>query len=169
MKCFLFLLTMMAVQLVASQTVKLSELEGKWFVNRSNFPMWLKGTKINPTFNYSLVVKHGKPLLLDEVRYTENSKTKSITGYDKSLNENNNSFVWRGKGILSFTKSKWKILHFDNEQQWMIIHFERTLFSPEGYDVVSKSKIIEGDLEKEVMKKLTELGIAGKLTVIQQE
>ena len=151
-----------------SQTVKLDDLEGKWFVNLTNFPMWLKGNKTSPSFNYTLTTKHGKPVLLDEVLYTKKSKTKNIVGYDKPMYENNNSFVWRGKGLLGFVKSKWNILYFDPEKQWMVIHFEKTLFTPEGYDVISRSKIPDAELEKEIREKLAELSVDEKLTVIHQ-
>ncbi len=155
-------------QLTTAQELRLNDLEGKWFINQSNFPMWLKGNKINPTFNYTLIEKNGKPNLLDEVQYSKKSKTKSIIGNDKPLNENNNSFVWRGKGLLAFVKSKWNILYINPEKQWMVIHFQKTLFTPEGYDVVSRSKTLEGELLIGVEQKLNELGITG-LTTIHQE
>ena len=155
-------------QLAIAQELRLDDLEGKWFINQSNFPMWLKGNKTNPTFNYTLIQKNGEPRLLDEVQYSKKSKVKSIIGHDKPLNENNNSFIWRGKGVLAFVKSKWNILYIDPEKQWMIIHFQKTLFTPEGYDVVSRSKTLEGELLSTLEQKLNELGISG-LTTIHQE
>jgi len=170
MKRFLFSIFFVITSLsITAQTLNLSDLEGKWFINQSNFPMWLKGNKTHPTFNYTLTTKHGKQVLLDEVLYTKKSKTKGIVGYDKVIDEDNNSFVWRGKGLLAFVKSKWSILYFDSEKQWMIIHFEKTLFTPEGYDLVSKYKTIDSKLEKEIQKKWIELGVNPTLRTIAQE
>ena len=146
-----------------------NELAGKWYVVQSNFPMWLKGKKTNPTFNYSRVVKKNKPVLLDEVRYTKKSKQKAIIGYDHPVNETNRSFVWRGKGILGFLKSKWSILYLDQNGQWAIIQFKKTLFTPKGVDVISRSKKLTSMLEKEVREKLSELGIKEQLATIRQD
>ncbi|MNY38460.1 hypothetical protein D3C86_1730890 [compost metagenome] len=131
--------------------------------------MWLKGKKTNPTFNYSPLTKKKKAVLLDEVQYTKKSKQKSIVGYDHPVNENNQSFVWRGKGILGFLKSKWSILYLDRKQHWAIIQFRKTLFTPEGVDVISRSKKLTPQVEKEVREKLSELGVKENLTPIQQE
>ncbi len=149
--------------------LKLSELEGKWFVIRSNFPMWLKGNKINPSFSYTVTNKRNDTVLLDEVQYQKKSKWKSIVGYDKPADEQNRSFIWRGKGILAGVKSKWNILFHDPKEQWMIIHFKKTLFTPEGYDVISKSKNMDEVTRQKVSDKLKELKIDQKLSVIHQD
>jgi len=120
--------------------LKLSSLEGKWYINQTNFPMWLQGDKTSPTFNYSVLKTERASFLVDRVEYTKNGKQKSITGRDKPLNENNTSFIWRGKGCLRILKSKWNILHFDKKDEWAIIHFEKTLFTPKGYDIISKTR-----------------------------
>ncbi len=151
-----------------NDSLKLNKLEGQWFVVRSNFPMWVKGNKINPSFNYIVTTKRGKEVLLDEVVYAKQTKSKNIVGYDKPVDENNRSFVWRGKGILFFLKSRWDIVYLDKDGKWMIIHFRKTLFTPEGYDVISRSKKMDAQTEKQVLLKLTKLKIE-ELTVIHQD
>ncbi|AEA45798.1 hypothetical protein [Fluviicola taffensis] len=170
MKQILLLVLFITIsQLLMSQIAPLNQLEGKWFVNRSNFPMWLKGNKTNPSFNYSVTTRKGETVLLDEVLYTKKSKIKSIVGYDKPSNDSNTSFIWRGKGILGLLKSNWSILFLSTDQNWMIIHFKKTLFTPEGYDVISRSKTIDSEVQKEVFKKLKEFGIEEKLSVIHHD
>lgn len=149
--------------------LKLNQLEGKWYVLRSNFPMWLKGKKINPSFTYTITNKGKDTVLLDEVHYQKKSNWKSIVGYDKPTDAQNHSFVWRGKGILGGLKSKWSILFLDSKEQWMIIHFKKTLFTPEGYDVISKSKSVDPETDKKILNKLKELDIEGELTVIKHD
>lgn len=149
--------------------LKLKELEGKWYVVRSNFPMWLKGKKTNPSFTYTITNKGKDTVLLDEVHYQKKSRWKSIVGYDKPADTQNRSFVWRGKGILAGLKSTWSILFLDSNQQWMIIHFKKTLFTPEGYDVISKSKRIDAETDRKISEKLKELKIDQKLMLIHQD
>ncbi|MGR3810309.1 hypothetical protein [Jiulongibacter sp. NS-SX5] len=142
------------------QSIDLKELEGRWYILQTNFPMWLKGDKINPTFNYSIDVKSGKPILLDSVRYQKKGKQRSIEGKDYPLNIANSDFVWRGNGLLGLLKSEWSILHFDTVHQWALIKFKKTLFTPEGYDVICKSKSLNAEALKEVNKLLADLGIS---------
>ena len=141
------------------QAINLKNLEGKWYIILSNFPMWLKGDKTNTTFNYKISTKDGMKGLTDEVIYTQNRRQKSIKGFDIPLNELNNSFKWRGYGLLSLLSSKWQILHLDTTKNWAIIYFERTLFTPKGYDIIAREKQLNEATLKEINNKLRGLGI----------
>lgn len=165
----LSLLLSISFEMLSQTSLELKDLAGKWYVVQSNFPMWVKGKKTNPTFTYSPVTKKNKPVLLDEVKYLKKSKEKTLVGYDYPVNEQNRSFVWRGKGILGFLKSKWSVLYVDPKQQWAIIQFKKTLFTPAGVDVISRSKKLAPEIQKEVEQKLSGLGIKEKLPAIQQE
>lgn len=156
------------MQQIINETIPLENLEGTWFIHMSDFPMWKKGDKTHPTFNYSIVGQREDAVLLDEVKYIKNGKEKSIVGFDRPTNRENTSFVWRGKGILSLLKSKWEIVHYDKKQEWMVIHFEKTLFTPEGYDVVSRKRRLSKEEVNTISKKLNELGIPKNLTLLTQ-
>ena len=145
--------------------IPLSQMEGKWYVTRSNFKMWLKKDNRNPSFNYSIVTENGHIGLHDVVAYNKKKKFKKLVGFDKPLNSSNTSFVWRGKGLLSLFKSKWDILYFDDEI--MIIHFEKTLFTAEGYDVVSRHKTLDPVIAARIYEKLKELGLNDLLIIGQ--
>ncbi len=147
--------------------LELNDLSGKWYIHLTNFPMWLKGDKTRPTFNYTVDEKNGKKGLLDEVIYQKNGKAKRIVGFDKPLNAHNTKFVWRGKGLMGLLKSKWEVLYFNPQEQWAIIYFEKTLFTPAGYDVISQNKVLNIPLTT-IRQKLTELGIKAELTPIGQ-
>jgi len=114
-------------------------LLGTWFICSTNFPMWVKGDKVNPTFNYSLATKNGEKVLLDEVKYQKKGKEKSIVGYDYQDEKDSFAFVWRGKGLLSLLKSKWRVALIDPKGQWAVISFSKTLFTPEGVDIISRT------------------------------
>jgi hypothetical protein len=101
--------------------------------------------------------------LKDEVKYTQNDRTKSINGFDKPLNIENTSFEWRGNGLLSLLSSKWQILYLDTSKQWAIIYFEPTLFTPKGYDVICRENQPNSLVMRKVEEKLRELKINDKL------
>ena len=166
---FIILITIsqfVIAQITEGNMVKLTDLEGTWYINQSNFPMWLRGDKTLPTFNYTVAHRKSDIFLLDKVAYLGNGKQKAIHGIDRPLNNNNSEFVWRGKGILRLLKSEWKILHLDTVNQWAIIYFEKTLFTPKGYDVISRNTMLSAVIEQDIKNKLHVLGVKQKLTTI---
>lgn len=146
----------------------LKTLEGRWYINQSDFPMWLKGDKTSPTFNFKIIQKNGKDALDDAVMYWKKGKEKSILGIDKTLNQQNTAFLWRGKGWLSLVTSQWQILHFNAQQQWAIIRFSKTLFTPKGYDVISRQKELSSERIASIEQQLKQLQITSPLHHIQQ-
>lgn len=64
--------------------------------------MWLKGDKINPRFNYTVL---DEETLLDEVSFEKNGKTKQIIGHDTRDKKNQRTIIWKGKGGLFFVKT----------------------------------------------------------------
>jgi len=152
------------------QNIPLETYVGKWYINMTTFPMWLKGDKKNPTFNYTIQTKNEKPTLHGDVQYfNKKGKLKHITGFDKPMNDYNTAFQWRGKGFLWLFKSNWSIIAYHREQQWAIMYFEKTLATPEGYDVFSKQKQLDDKTLETINKKLEELGLKEKLKTLKQE
>lgn len=148
--------------------MKLSDLDGRWYIHYSDFPMWLKGDKLFPTFNYALGERGGVDGLHDTVQYVKNGKQKSIVGFDTPTDASNNAFVWRGKGLLSLLKSKWEIIYVEPNQQWAIVHFQETLFTPEGYDVIGRETELTQDQRQRITSQFAALGIKSRLTLIDQ-
>ena len=133
----------------------LQTLVGTWFICCTDFPMWLKGNKTNPTFNYTLVA-HRENVLLDEVKYLKNGKPKTITGFDYQDKTDKTAFVWKGKGLLSLLKSQWKVALLDASGQWAVIWFSKTLFTPEGVDVISRTPTLSVDQLREIKGKMSQ-------------
>jgi hypothetical protein len=131
--------------------------------------MWLKGDKLNPTFNYAIISRKGQKVLSDEVKYFKNNKQKIIKGYDYQDEKDSMAFTWRGKGILSLLKSKWRVALTDPKEQWAVIAFSKTLFTPAGVDIISRMPEISEKTMQEIrglMEKDAEL--RGYLREIQQ-
>jgi hypothetical protein len=147
--------------------IKSEQLEGKWYIILSNFPMWLKGDKTNPAFHYRIATKGQITGLSDEVSYLKKGRTKYIRGFDRPGTDIN-SFVWRGSGLLGLLSSKWSVLCIDDKEQWAVIKFEKTLFTPKGYDVISRNGKVSGATLEEIQQKLKELDVTDPLTPIVQ-
>lgn len=139
--------------------ITLETIQGQWFVQYSNFPKWLKSKIRNPSFNYTIQEKNGIIVLNDLVQYSKIGKRKKIRGFDTPTDKSNTRFVWQGRGALKILKSKWSIVYISPGYNWMIIAFEKTLFTPKGYDVISKERIISEYTSKLLFTKLEELGI----------
>jgi hypothetical protein len=150
-----------------SLILTLELLVGSWYIHYTNFPMWLKGDKVQPTFNYSISSRNGKEGLIDVVRFMKNGKMKEIIGFDTPLNEENTSFKWRGKGMLALFTSKWEIKYYDKEHDWALIYFSKTLATPEGYDVITRKPQLEAREEASILDKLNELGLENLLTQLK--
>ncbi|QKZ13124.1 lipocalin family protein [Spirosoma sp. KUDC1026] len=134
----------------------ISTLVGTWFICSTNFPMWLKGDKLDPTFTYSLTDKKADvPVLLDEVKYRKKGKQKTLTGYDYQDKHNPAAFVWRGKGLLSLVRSNWRVAMLDPEGQWAVIWFSKTLFTPEGVDVISRKSSLTAEQLNQIKAQMT--------------
>lgn len=149
--------------------IELQDLEGRWYINQSNFPMWLKGDKTSPTFNYTIQEKGGKKGLLDVVEYQQNNTTKRIKGFDKVLDKQHTKFLWRGKGWMSILTSKWSIVHLSPNKEWAIIFFQKTLFTPKGYDVISRKKRLSSEQIQALDIQIKKLDIQVGLQEIKQE
>ena len=121
----------------------LPKLEGKWHIQQTTFPMWLNGNNLSPTLNYTIEQKNGYDVLFDQVKYIDkNTKNlKIIEGYDYTNPNDCYSFIWQGKGILSMVgTSQWKLVIFNEELQYGVIWFAKTLFTPEGVDIITTAK-----------------------------
>ena len=113
------------------------KLEGTWYVVATNFPMWTKGDRKNPRFIYG-AERDGR--FDDTVEYEQNGRTKQIIGVDTIVAPN--KFVWRGKGWLTFFTSRWEIISVSSDDQLVALSFTKTLFTPAGVDIISRSEKI---------------------------
>lgn len=110
------------------------KLEGTWYVIATNFPMWTKGGRKNPRFIYG-AERDGR--FDDTVEYEQGGRTKQIIGVDTIAAPN--KFIWRGKGWLRFFTSRWEIISVSSDDQLVALSFTKTLFTPAGVDIISRS------------------------------
>lgn len=146
------------------------DFRGKWYINMTNFPMWLKGDRTSPSLNYEPETRNGITGLKDKVIFTKGGKETSIEGFDKPINDTGARYSWRGNGLLWLLESKWQVLYFDREKQLMITHFDKTIFTPSGMDVISRKKQLSDNEIEEVFNIIKEKGFPSSpaLQVIKQ-
>ncbi len=126
-------------------------LEGGWHVVATNFPMWLDGSKTDPTFIYRVSNAGSVPIELeDTVAYSEGGKKETILGTDTQDASGSSHFTWRGRGLLSVFTSDWVILKTAPDDRFMVLYFSKTLATPEGVDVISRSKPITPEERKTI-------------------
>jgi hypothetical protein len=132
------------------------ELEGTWHVVGSTFPMWLDGKKTEPRFTYSNVrTEDGVTRMDDLVSSIDDGKPATIEGID-TQGQTPTHFTWRGKGLLSLFKSEWDVVFLSADRSWAIITFSKTLATPEGMDVISRTKAMSDDAWNEALQVIDE-------------
>mmetsp|Transcript_23225 Transcript_23225/g.65210 ORF Transcript_23225/g.65210 Transcript_23225/m.65210 type:complete len:203 (-) Transcript_23225:105-713(-) len=149
-------------------------LEGLWHITLTTFPMWLEKKKYSPSLTYGAKFDHGTfEGYTDLVQYKDkHGETEEIKGFDtliepreglrvtRALLENCAlSFKWRGVGIEKLISSRWRFVCFGKDDQWAIISFESTLFTPAGFDVVARATNLTPAQHADVNVALANFGI----------
>ncbi|MCU1423070.1 MAG: hypothetical protein JWN36_2721 [Microbacteriaceae bacterium] len=131
-------------------------LPGVWSIGATNFPMWLRGDRLAPTFGYEL--QRESPLVLgDTVTYfTREGAEKSIRGVDRFRH---GEFSWRGRGVLWLFRSRWRIAGIDDERRFAVVRFSRTLATPAGVDIIVPQGSDAGELRRWVAEGATSVGL----------
>ncbi|KAL4869099.1 hypothetical protein BDV12DRAFT_89018 [Aspergillus spectabilis] len=138
---------------------------GTWHVTHSSLPLWKGKRNVNITYELLPPDSSGVTKIDDLVRYqvVDSEKIKSVHGVDTPSLGNQGAWDWRGKGWLMIASSHWECLgfgHTDDNNQWIVTYFAKTLFTPAGIDIYSRSKDgLPQTSIAEILKALKELGI----------
>lgn len=130
-------------------------LPGRWRIVATNFPLWLRGSRHDPVIEYGL--RGEDPLTLDDtVEYVDDLRGESsIRGVDVLRRD---GFVWRGNGGLRLLRSRWSVLHLDDDL--LAIRFARSLVTPAGVDVLVREHADRPEVRAEVAEHPELLGLA---------
>lgn len=83
------------------------------------------------------------PRLDDTVEYQAlgSDKIKTVHGIDTPSGVYTRAWDWRGKGWLKIASSHWEVVEWsEGGEEWAVIWFQKTLFTPEGMDIFSREK-----------------------------
>lgn len=123
-------------------TLEASQLSGTWHIVATTFPMWLDGSRKNPTFNYSDVRKaDGRVVMEDRVAYDGGE----ILGVDVQHSSVSTHFTWSGRGFLAAFTSEWDVVSIDAKGRYAIITFSATMATPAGLDVISRDATLSDE------------------------
>jgi len=139
------------------QTPSLTFLQGKWHVTHSTLPMWKSKRNVSITYtplpasDPSISADQGTDRLDDLVSYQslDSDKVQTVRGVDKASGGSRDAWDWRGKGWLMIASSHWEILGWGEEviaaegdarNAWVVTYFAKTLFTPAGIDLYSRSQ-----------------------------
>ena len=137
-------------------------LAGRWYITHSSLPLWKD--KRDVAIDYTLLPADasGVSKVEDTTSYRplDSTTVKTIRGADTPRDGRHQGiYDWRGYGWLKVASSHWEILgHGEGEggRQWMVTHFHKTLFTPEGIDIYKPVETQEA-----IKGKLRELGHEG--------
>ena len=131
-------------------------LPGTWTIAATNFPMWLTGERLDPSFSYGLISE--SPLVLsDEVSYdTAEGERKTIIGQDTW---NHDEFVWRGKGLLKVAKSRWTVSGSSDDGNVVAIHFSKSIATPAGIDIIVRHGATVPELRAMIARNTEQFGL----------
>ncbi len=131
-------------------------LPGTWAIGATNFPIWLTGERLSPTFGYELV-RSGPLVLRDTVSYrARDGKLKTIVGVDRL---SGSGFTWRGRGLLVPFVSRWAVVGVAPDQSFVVIRFSKTRVSPEGVDIVAREGMDSLEIRALVAASTEDFGI----------
>lgn len=133
-------------------------------MTHSSLPMWK--SKRNVRIEYtplppssSSIPKGNTDQLDDLVSYQslKDDKVSIVRGVDKAsgAGSDRGEWDWRGRGWLKIASSHWEILGWGEEPEtgnkWVVTMFAKTLFTPAGVDVYSKSS---GGLQAQTLQEI---------------
>ncbi|KAK9374813.1 uncharacterized protein V1513DRAFT_458473 [Lipomyces chichibuensis] len=153
-------------------------LQGTWHVTHSTLPMWKSNRNVHITYtpllcssdpihDGSLSAAAAADTQLDDmVSYNSlnGDKVKTVHGIDTPVADG--GWHWRGKGWLAIASSHWEILGYGSEKpdgpvslhnngnQWVVTYFTKSLFTPAGIDIYSRSA---GGLRDETINGILEM------------
>jgi hypothetical protein len=112
--------------------------------------MWKSKRNVIITYNLlpptsPSIAQEATDKLDDIVSYQslDSEKTKIVKGIDTASTRDSGAWDWRGRGWLMIASSHWEVLGYgdlEEGQQWAVTYFAKTLFTPAGVDVYSRTK-----------------------------
>jgi hypothetical protein len=124
-------------------------LAGTWHVSHSTLPMWKSKSNVRITYKALPSQEKASPDFDDLVEYKKlaGGKDSSVHGVSRAVTVPELgagwAYSWRGKGLLVIASSQWEILGWGEDTatgtSWVVTYFGKTLFTPAGLDVYSRS------------------------------
>lgn len=106
---------------------------GTWHIVMSDLPLWRARSG---TVSYA-PLPGGE--LADVVSWRKGERMGRVVGIDRPISEDGWQWEWRGVEPLTLlTRSRWRFLAGNLRQGWAVTAFEKTLFTPAGFDIYAR-------------------------------
>ena len=157
-----------------------SFITGTWYVTYSTLSMWKDRRNVRITYTplppsdpspSSVTTEDPIPRLDDLVEHQAltSDKIKTVHGIDSPSGTDTSGWNWRGKGWLKVASCHWEFVDWGQgagaEEEWAVIWFEKTIFTPEGIDIFARGK--EG-LKEETVREIKEKLGGGRYKTISE-
>lgn len=126
-------------------------LHGTWHVTHSTLPMWKSNRNVTITYTPAPSPSGANDNIV-KYQPLQSDKWKEVHGLEKPNPEVPAAYTWRGKGWLMIASSHWEVLGYgDDEGDWLVTFFQKTLFTPAGIDICVRRK---GGISEDLMQKI---------------
>lgn len=126
----------------------LKAIEGRWYLQYSGSPMWVREGISTVTFDYKLLHKGEMLVLEDKVEYMRDGKMRFRMGYDYPVEDIPLTFRWKGRGLNRFFRNRFEISIFN--EKYIVLFFEKTVTSPTSIDVLTRDREVDDLLLDEI-------------------
>ncbi|EKG12456.1 hypothetical protein MPH_10413 [Macrophomina phaseolina MS6] len=120
---------------------------GRWHITHSTLPIWRDKRNVTITYHLRPSPDSSTPPQLDDVvefQTQSGEKVKQVKGTQSERDPSGKegaSWNWHGKGLIKVASAHWELLGWggeDEDDQWMVTYFVKTVFTPEGINVYSR-------------------------------
>lgn len=125
-------------------------MEGRWHLQYSGCPLWLKDEINTVTFHYG--ARHlGEELVLeDRVEYIKNGRMRFRLGIDYPVDGIPRTFKWKGRGVNRTFRNHFEVSLINGS--YMVLFFEKTLTSPTSIDILTRARTISEEEKEEIFQ-----------------
>ncbi|KAL8852788.1 MAG: hypothetical protein Q9221_002297 [Calogaya cf. arnoldii] len=123
-------------------------LTGTWYVNYSTATRWKDKRSVRMTYTPIPTEDGSIPNLHEFVQYQTRTsdKVERIEGINTPSEGDTNAWGWRGKGWLKIASCHWEFVDWPTYpeswkgEEWAVIWLQKTIFTPESLDILSRNK-----------------------------
>lgn len=134
-------------------------LPGTWRINATNFALWLAGDRLEPRLTFEIVGTQPLTLSEDVTYTTTEGDEKHILGTDRW---SNGEFTWRGKGLLSWGKSRWSVIGMSKDAAVVVIRFHGSRNAAERIDILVRDGITRPELRTFIAHNAEKFGLSAE-------
>lgn len=129
-------------------------MEGRWHLQFSGCPIWLKNDVNTVTFHFGAMHQGEELVLEDRVEYIRNGKMRFRLGIDHPVDGIPRTFQWKGKGVNRTFRNHFEVAIIN--EKYLVLFFEKTITSPTAIDILTRARIITESQKETIFQAVRE-------------